>query len=300
MLVDAAVVYRRAFHRARTSPRGSDERGSAVRGLLDSLAALITRHRPARLACCWDESWRPEWRVALLPSYKAARANPDGTEAMPTELAAQVPVIREVLDAFGLPVVGADGYEADDVIATLAAPAMDVDVVTSDRDLFQVIDDARCVRVLYCAHGVARAEVVTDSWLREHYGVGAAAYLDFMTLRGDPADGLPGVRGIGAKTAASLLARHRSLHGVVAAGVRRQFSPRLSDALMDAIGYVHPAKRVSTAVTDVPLPSVDLRLPSEVRDPDRLARLSQTHGLGGSVARLARALWPLRTLACCG
>ena len=299
MLVDTSVLYRRAFHGVPVSRRGPDGRpANAVRGVLASLAALVERYQPARLACCWDVSWRPEWRVALLPSYKAARANPDGTEAMPAELAAQVPVIREVLEAFGLPVVGADGYEADDVIATLAATAVDVEVVTTDRDLFQVVDDARGVRVLYCTRGVARAEVVTDSWLRERYGVGASSYLDFMTLRGDPADGLPGVRGIGAKTAASLLHQHRSLHGVVAAGVRRRFAPKLSDSLMDAIGYVHPAKRVATAVTNVPLPLLDLRVPTGVRDPARLAQLSATFGLGGSATRLTHALWPTRALAC--
>ena len=129
-----------------------------------------------------------------------------------------MPIILEVLDAFGISVRGADGYEADDVIGTLATGAAGpVDVVTGDRDLFQVVDDDAGVRVLYIARGVGNHERVDDAWVRAKYGVDAAQYADFATLRGDASDGLPGVAGIGEKTAATLLARFGDMAGIIAA-----------------------------------------------------------------------------------
>ena len=187
---------------------------------------------PTHLACCWDNDWRPAWRVELIPSYKAHRVAEAGETAVdematsastageqaPDDLAVQVPVIIDVLHALGLAIVGHDGYEADDVIGTLAATAsMPVDVVTGDRDLFQVVDDARGVRVLYIARGVGKHERVDDAWVRAKYGIPAAHYVDFAVLRGDASDGLPGVAGIGEKTAASLINSYGGLDDILAA-----------------------------------------------------------------------------------
>ncbi len=160
--------------------------------------------------------------MALLPSYKAQRVASESEtgsiEEVPDELTPQVGIIADALAALGIARVGAAGCEADDVIGSYAAQAeMPVEVVTGDRDLFQVVDDARRVRVLYVARGVAKHEVVTGDVVREKYGIGPEQYADFATLRGDPSDGLPGVSGVGEKTAAALLAEFGDLAGILSA-----------------------------------------------------------------------------------
>jgi len=293
MLVDAAAMYYRAFFGLPSSLRTPDGRPvNAVRGFLDVLATFISAYSPAALACCWDVSWRPVWRVQLMASYKADRANPDGTERMPPALAVQVPMLQEVLEAFGLPIVGAQDFEADDIVATLVAQTeRSVDIVTGDRDLFQLVDDSRRVRVLYCAKGVADHEVVDAAWVQARYGVPPKAYVDFAVLRGDPSDGLPGVPGVGDKTAAALLERHRSIHGVLAAAATGEVTGRLGDALMDFIGFAGAARYVSTVRADVPLPPVELSLPPAPPDEAHLDWLCGSYGLGGSADRLKHALW---------
>jgi 5'-3' exonuclease len=155
MLLDSASLYYRAFYgmpETMTAPDGTPV--NAVRGMLDMIARLVRARRPGSLVACMDADWRPEFRVAAIPSYKAHRANPDGTEQAPAALTAQVPVIEEVLAAAGVTMAAAPGYEADDVIGTLAARADGpVEVVTGDRDLFQLVDDARGIRVIYTARG---------------------------------------------------------------------------------------------------------------------------------------------------
>jgi 5'-3' exonuclease len=224
MLLDTAALYFRAFHGVPDTVRSPDGTSvNAVRGLLDIIARLVTDFTPTRLIACWDDDWRPQWRVDLIPSYKAHRVAEfvDGgsdVELVPELLTPQVPIIVETLTALGIPIVGKAGYEADDIIGTLAATARGpVDVVTGDRDLFQVVDDSRDVRVIYTARGMSNLEIVTDQVLHAKYGVTAAQYADFAALRGDSSDGLPGVAGVGEKTAASLLAQFGTLDAVIAA-----------------------------------------------------------------------------------
>jgi len=277
--------------------------------LLDFLARLIETYSPTHLACCWDNDWRPAWRVDLLPSYKAHRvaaadapvvaemaASADTAgENAPDALAAQVPMILDVLAALGMAVVGHDGYEADDVIGTLAATApMPVDVVTGDRDLFQVVDDERQVRVLYIARGVGNHEQVDDAWVRARYGVPARAYVDYATLRGDASDGLPGVPGIGEKTAAALLTRHGDLAGVLAAASApgSSVSGGVRAKLGAAIDYLAVAPDVVTVARDLDLGVTwgELERPATVRQPERFAALVEELGLRGSADRVVAAL----------
>ncbi len=293
LLLDTASLYFRAYFGLPESLRSaSGQPVNAVRGLLDFLSRFITEYSPSQIACCWDDDWRPAWRVELLPSYKAHRvAASEGGEAeeVPAALNAQVPWIAEVLDALGVPVVGAAGYEADDVIATLATRAEGpVDVVTGDRDLFQLVDDEAGVRVLYVARGVAKHERVDDAWLAAKYGIVGAQYVDFAVLRGDPSDGLPGVKGIGEKTAAMLLARYGDLDGI--ASHAPVLSPGLQRSLAAALGYLGPARDVVTAAREIALPAVDLALPRAPRDPDAFARLSTDLNLGGAAERILKAL----------
>src|SRR5450755_3404055 len=166
LLLDSASLYYRAFYgippESMTAPDGTPV--NAVRGLLDMIARLIRARKPARLVACMDASWRPAFRVAAIPSYKEHRANPDVTEQAPDQLTAQIPVIEQVLAAAGVVMAAAPGYEADDVIGTLVAREDGpTEVVTGDRDLFQLVDDARQVRILYTARGLSNLEVVDEA-----------------------------------------------------------------------------------------------------------------------------------------
>ena len=293
-LYDTASLYFRAFFGLPTSLRAADGQPvNAVRGLLDFIARFITDYRPTHAAACWDNDWRPVWRVELVPSYKAHRVLAGTVEVVPDELTPQVPLIRAVLDALGIPIVGADGYEADDVIGTLASTASGpVDVITGDRDLFQLIDDSRQVRVLSVVKGVRNHERVTDEALRQRYGIDGAGYADFATLRGDASDGLPGVAGIGEKTAAKLIADHGDLEGVLAAASAKKLSPALTARLSAGIDYLGPAREVVRVRTDVPLDvtEADLLLPTEPAKPEVFAELADLLNLGGPAERIVAAL----------
>jgi 5'-3' exonuclease len=308
LLLDTASLYFRAFFGMPdtiTSPDGKPV--NAVRGLLDFIARLVGEYQPTHLACCWDNDWRPQWRVDLIPSYKqhrvvAVRPGPaPDIEEVPDPLEAQIPVIVEVLAALGIAIVGADGYEADDVIGTLATDAgMPVDIVTGDRDLFQLIDDAAGVRVLYTARGVGRHERLTDHSVVERYAVLPSQYAAFATMRGDASDGLPGVAGIGEKTASALLLTYGDLQGIIAAAEDPDsgMAPGPRRKINDASTYLEVAPTVVAVARDIDLAGADgtwpdLTCPTAPADPDALAALSARWGLESSVDRVLASL-PLR------
>jgi 5'-3' exonuclease len=305
MLLDAASLYFRAFYGVPTSITTPDGRPiNAVRGFLDMSARLITTHGPDRFVACWDDDWRPAFRTEALPSYKAHRLAPDGTEEIvPDELGPQVPILVDVLAAAGIDRVGAPGYEADDIIGTLATRARGpVDVVTGDRDLFQLVDDARGIRVLYTARGISDIETVDESAVTAKYGIPGRAYADFAVLRGDPSDGLPGVAGVGAKTAAALINEFGDLAGIRAA-VARTVVPRppLTAAVLKkmhaAAAYLDAAPVVVAVACDIDLPPVEGDLPRVPADASALAELAAAHGLESSLKRLGAALgWPADVL----
>jgi 5'-3' exonuclease len=299
MLLDTASMYFRAFYGV---PEITAEDGTpvnAVRGLLDFISRLVSDYRPTHLVCCWDNDWRPQWRVDLIPSYKAHRVEqevpgpaPD-VEEVPDPLEVQIPIILDVLDAFGIRVLGADGYEADDVIGSLATGAgMPVDVVTGDRDLFQLVDDDAEVRVLYIARGVGNHERVNRDWIRAKYDVEPGQYADFATLRGDTSDGLPGVAGVGEKTAATLLNRFDDMAGIVAAAhdPDSDMGPGPRGKLKAAVDYLEVAPTVVAVARDIEFGTADLALPRVPRDPDALAELADRWSLTSAVDRLCKAL----------
>ncbi|MEU1349830.1 5'-3' exonuclease [Streptomyces sp. NPDC005775] len=300
MLLDTASLYFRAYFGVPDSVRAPDGTPvNAVRGLLDFIGRLVQDHRPDDLVACWDADWRPQWRVDLIPSYKAHRVAVETGAGLPDEeetpdtLAPQVPIIAAVLDALGIARVGVAGYEADDVIGTLTGLATGpVDIVTGDRDLYQLVDDAREVRVLYPLKGVGTLQMTDEAWLREKYGVAGSGYVDLALLRGDPSDGLPGVPGIGEKTAAKLLDAFGDLAGIMAAvdDPAAKLTPSQRKRLDEARDYVAVAPTVVRVAGDVPLPEFDPALPSEPRDPATLEALADQWGLGGALQRLLSVL----------
>ena len=295
MLLDTASLYFRAYYgippESMTAPDGTPV--NAVRGLLDMVARLVRARHPGSLVACMDASWRPAFRVAAIPSYKEHRANPDGSEQVPDALNAQIPVIFEVLGAAGVAMAGADGYEADDVIGTLAARSdRPVEVVTGDRDLFQLVDDARAVTILYTARGVGRLEVIDEAAVTQRYQIPGRGYAAFAALRGDPSDGLPGVPGVGEKTAAALVRVFGSVEAMLAAiDAGHGGWPGGSRAkLVAARKYLEAAVPVVEVASDAPVPRVDGSLPGRPPDPAALAALDERWDLGSSLGRMMSAL----------
>jgi 5'-3' exonuclease len=303
MLLDTAALYFRAFYGVPDSIRRADGTPvNAVRGLLDMIARLTTDYAATHLIACWDDDWRPQWRVNLVPSYKAHRVAevvkgaPD-REIVPDTLQAQLPMIRRVLDVAGIAVVGAADHEADDVIGSYAShAALPVDVVTGDRDLFQVVDDARHVRVIYTARGMKNLEVLTDAVIFEKYRVTPRQYADYAVLRGDASDGLPGIAGIGEKTAASLLGEYGTLAGLLAAATDpgSGLPAAVRSKLAAATGYLTGAPRVVRVVRNLELPTLEqagaLLHPPVGESRAELERLGAEWNLGGSVSRVLEAL----------
>jgi 5'-3' exonuclease len=303
MLLDTASLYFRAFFGVPDSFKAPDgTQVNAVRGLLDFTSRLVGEYHPTHLVCCWDNDWRPQWRVDLIPSYKAHRveyvvAGAPDVEVVPDPLETQIPIILDVLAAFGIAVVGADGYEADDVIGTLTAQAkIPTDVVTGDRDLFQVVDDDREVRVLYVARGVSKHERVTDRVVRDKYGVSAKQYADFAALRGDASDGLPGVPGVGEKTAAGLLSKFPDMDALLAAAAdpASDLAPGPRRKILDAADYLAVAPTVCKVATDIPLEDRDFLLPPTPVEADALVTLANKWGLDSPIARLVDTITKTR------
>lgn len=292
MLLDAAGLYFRAFHGIPTSITTPDGMPiNAVRGYLDMTATLVTRRRPTRLVSCQDVSWRPQFRVDLLPSYKAHRVASGDEELVPDELAPQVPVLFDVLDAIGLARAGAHGFEADDVLATLAArDPGPVEIVSGDRDLFSTVTDR--VRLLYVGRGVSKLQDFGPAEVTERYGIPAASYADFAALRGDPSDGLPGVPGVGEKTAAALVRRFGSVEAMLTAAAESDdgFPSGARAKVLAAADYLNRAPSVVRVRTDVPLDALDDALPQRVRDPAALIGFCDRYGLDSPVNRLLSAL----------
>jgi 5'-3' exonuclease len=283
LVVDSPSLFYRAFFALPASIKGPDGNSvNAIRGYLDMVSRVLVDRRPEAVAHVFDADWRPQWRVDLYAGYKAKRAED------PPELPGQVPVLLEVLDAAGLPVAEAAGYEADDVIGTIAAaagPDERLAVLTGDRDLFQVVRDP-VVHVLYPLKGTSSLATMDGAGVAAKAGVPADRYVDLAILRGDPSDGLPGVPGIGAKTAAGLIDAHPDLDAMVAAAAAGALTPRLNAALTGADDYIQAMRKVAAVATDVDYRISDPHQP----DRDRLAALGTAHAIEGPVERMLAAM----------
>jgi 5'-3' exonuclease len=295
MLLDTPSLYFRAYYGVPdsiTAPDGTPV--NAIRGLLDFIARLVRDYRPTRLVAAMDADWRPQWRVDALSTYKAHRVAADGGDQTPDALAVQVPVIEEVLAALGIAQVGVAGYEADDVIGTLCDLAgCAVDIVTGDRDLFQLVRDDQPVRVIYTARGVGSATRWDEAAVRAKYGIPGRSYAEFATLRGDPSDGLPGVPGIGEKTAAALVNRFASVEELFEAartGDDNGFPAGARAKVLAAADYLAVAPVVVRVAHDVPIPDYDDRLRPQPRDPQLLVQLADQWALDSSLNRLLTAI----------
>jgi 5'-3' exonuclease len=275
LLVDGSSYIFRAFYGTRdTTPARGGRPANAIGGFLDRLARLIDQRRPARIAVADDAAWRPDWRVALIPTYKSHRV----AEPVPPGLEPQIPVIRELLEAIGIDMVGVDEHEAEDVIATWSRLAAGtIEIASGDRDLFALVEDPR-VRVLYPERsGLA---VIDEAEVTRRYGIPGRRYADFAILRGDPSDGLPGLRGVGAVTAAGMIRRHGDIAGVLR---DRQLNETDRHYLESAVSVVAP-------VTDLPIALPAGRRASYPADAAAMASIAEDYGVSSACARLVSAM----------
>jgi len=294
LAIDSASLWYRAYYGmpdTLTSPSG--EPVNAIRGFIDMTARLITHYRPDRVLLCLDGDWRPSWRVELFPAYKENRIDAEGEEEEPDLLSPQVPIILDFFDAFGLPIIGVDDYEADDILATIATTQPGpIRIATGDRDLFQLVDDDRDVKVAYLAKGIGSHELVDRNWIANKYEIPGDRYGIFAMIRGDASDGLPGIRGIGEKGAALIANQFAEMSDVISAAQNgdSKLPANLAKKLLADIAYAKIATELVSCARDIRLPEVDLRLPKAPSNSQELERITKEYGLGTSLGRLKAAL----------
>ena len=294
MLLDSASLWYRAFYGMPDSlvaPDGTPV--NAIRGYLDMSARLISIYKPNRLVACIEGDWRPSWRVELFPEYKANRVDDAGAEEEPDLLAPQIPILMDVLDAFGIAVVGIDDYEADDVMASFAEREEGpIRVVTGDRDMFQIVDESKDVKIVYLAKGISQHDLVDTKWIAQKYQIPGDRYNLFAMFRGDPSDGLPGVKGIGEKGAALICNHFSSAEEVISAAkdLHPSLSPNLVKKILEGQDYLKIAPTLIQPARDVSLPRIDLSIPKKPADLSEIYALQKQFGLGASIDRMIAAL----------
>jgi 5'-3' exonuclease len=295
MLLDSASLWYRAYYGmpdTLLAPDGTSV--NAVRGYLDMTARLVNVYKPDRLVACLDGDWRPSWRVDLFPEYKANRLEEEGEEEEePETLTPQIPILLDLLDLFGIPVIGVDDYEADDVMATYAEMEPGpIRIVTGDRDLFQMVDDKRDIKVVYLAKGISQHDLVDIQYVADKYLIPGDRYDLFAMFRGDPSDGLPGVKGIGEKGAAIIANNFTSVDDALQAAHEGSelLAPALAKKIIAGADYLKIAPQLVRVARDAPLPKADLALPKAPADLSAIYQFKERYALGASVDRLISAL----------
>lgn len=294
LLLDSASLWYRAYFGMPDTLLAPDGQPvHAIRGFLDMTSRLITQYRPDRMVACLEGDWRPSWRVELFPEYKANRLDEEGDEEEPDTLGPQIPILLDFLEECGIPLVGVDDFEADDVMASFAAQHKGpIRIATGDRDLFQVIDPKKDVRIVYLARGIAQHELVDRAHVEKKYGIPGERYALFAMIRGDSSDGLPGIKGIGEKGAAEIAKNFKSMEEVITAAKKgdSRLKPSLAKKIMDNLDYANIATELVTCVRDIPLPNISIALPRPPKDFDRIKDFQNQYGLGASVDRFIAAL----------
>ncbi len=294
MLLDSASLWYRAYFGmpdTLLSPKG--EPINAIRGFLDMSARLINIYKPNRLVACLEGDWRPSWRVDLFPGYKANRVDEEGEEEEPDTLSPQIPILLDLLEAFGIATFGVDDYEADDVIATLSKKENGpIRIVTGDRDLFQLVNEKKDVKVVYLAKGLTNHDLVDTAWIAKKYQIPGERYALFAMIRGDASDGLPGLKGIGEKGAALLANSYSDMGAVIKAAKNgdTQLKPALVKRILESEDYAAIAPTLVHCALDVPIPQIDHELKSEKVNTKLVKKMQEEYGLGASVDRLLSAI----------
>ena len=294
MLLDSASLWYRAYFGmpdTLVSPSGLQV--NAIRGFLDMTSKLINLYKPNRIVACLEGDWRPSWRVELFPDYKMNRLDESGEEEEPDTLSPQIPILLDLLEALGFPMLGVDDYEADDLMATFAVNQPGpVRIVTGDRDLFQLVDDKRDVKVVYLAKGIANHDLVDLKWIEQKYEIPGDRYGLFAMIRGDASDGLPGIKGIGEKGAASIAKQFTNLDDVMKAATNddERLTTNIRKKLLESAEYAKIAPKLVGCAIDVSIPEMTIDLPKKPLDTKKIQEIKEEFGLGTSVDRIMNAL----------
>lgn len=294
MLLDSASLWYRAYFGmpdTLVSPSGLQV--NAIRGYLDMTSKLINLYKPNRIVACLEGDWRPSWRVELFPDYKMNRLDESGEEEEPDTLSPQIPILLDLLEALGVPMLGVDDYEADDLMATFAVNQPGpIRIVTGDRDLFQLVDDKRDVKVVYLAKGIANHDLVDLKWIEQKYEIPGDRYGLFAMIRGDASDGLPGIKGIGEKGAASIAKQFTNLDEVMKAAIHddERLTTNIRKKLLESAEYAKIAPKLVGCATDVSIPEMKIDLPNKPLNTQKIQNMKEEFGLGTSVDRIMNAL----------
>ena len=293
LLDSASLWYRAYFGMPDTLLSPSGEPINAIKGFLDMSARLINQYQPSRLVACLEGDWRPSWRVELFPGYKANRVDESGEEEEPDTLGPQIPILLDILEAFGIPMLGVDDYEADDIMATFSVKERGPTfVATGDRDLFQLVDDKRRVKIVYLAKGVSNHDLVDRNWINNRYEIPGDRYALFAMVRGDASDGLPGVRGIGEKGAAIIANHFLSIEDALVAAHAgdERLTPAIRRKLIEGSEYIAIAPKLVHCALDVPIPSMSIEMPKRPNSMEAIWKYKEEYGLGSSIDRMISAL----------
>ena len=294
LLLDSASLWYRAYYGmpdTLLSPHG--EPINAIKGFLEMSSRLIAQYQPSRLVACLEGDWRPSWRVDLFPGYKANRLDESGGEEEPDTLGRQIPILLDLLEAFGIPMVGVDDYEADDIMATFSVKERGPTfVATGDRDLFQLVDDKRRVKIVYLAKGISNHDLVDRGWVSNKYGIPGERYALFAMIRGDASDGLPGVRGIGEKGAAHIANHFQTIEEALEAAhaADERLTSNLCKKLIAGAEYIAIAPKIVHCALDVPIPPMSIAMPTRPVNMEKIWQFKEDYGLGSSIDRMIAAL----------
>ncbi|MDA3030142.1 MAG: 5'-3' exonuclease [Actinomycetota bacterium] len=294
MLLDSASLWYRAYFGmpdTLVSPTGQPV--NAIRGYLDMTSRLLVKYQPNRIVACLEGDWRPSWRVELFPDYKLNRLDDEGVEEEPDTLGPQIPILLDVLDALGIPLLGVDDYEADDLMATFSVKQPGpIRIVTGDRDLFQLADDKRDVKIVYLAKGISNHDLVDLKWIQDKYQIPGDRYALFAMIRGDSSDGLPGIRGIGEKGAMVIANLFKSMPEVMqaAADSDERLSPNIRKKLLESSQYASVAPKLVSCALDVSIPEMEISIPKKPKSLEKIVKLKDDFGLGASIDRIMSAL----------
>ena len=294
MLLDSASLWYRAYFGmpdTLVSPTGQPV--NAIRGYLDMTSRLLVKYQPNRIVACLEGDWRPSWRVELFPDYKLNRLDEEGGEEEPDTLGPQIPILLDVLDALGIPLLGVDDYEADDLMATFSVKQPGpIRIVTGDRDLFQLADDKRDVKIVYLAKGISNHDLVDLKWIKDKYQIPGDRYALFAMIRGDSSDGLPGIRGIGEKGAMLIANLFKTLPEVMeaAANSDERLSANIRKKLLESSQYAAIAPKLVGCALDVAIPEMEITMPKKPKSLEKIEKLKEDFGLGASIDRIMSAL----------
>ena len=297
LLIDSASLWYRAYYGipdTLVSPDGTPV--NAIRGYLDMVARLIIQYKPNKIVAAIEGDWRPTWRTELFPGYKANRVDETGEEEEPDLLTPQIPILLDVLDAFEIPIVGADDFEADDVIATYSKREQGpIRIVTGDRDLFQLVDYKKDVKVVYLAKGISNHDLVDEKWIEKKYGIPGDRYALFSMIRGDASDGLPGIKGIGEKGAAIIANNFKHINDVLHAAKNNsdQLLEKHRTKILESMPYAEIMEKLVMCAIDVPVPEIPEKNYGELKISEELTKIKERYGLGTSVDRFLSALGDL-------